>query len=154
MDLTRQIIMGTSLLSLCAVLHVFLLSKGIEKIPHLSKKIEHMSFSWRLPISVGLTFAMVVVSHTLQVWIWAISFVFVGAIPDWATSVYFGLVTYSSLGYGDITLGPDHRVFAAFASITGMLAFGVSTAFLVGLVTRILSESPNLPSNRSKDEQP
>lgn len=144
MELTGQIFSGTGLLSLCSILHVLLMSKSVDTLPRLAKHVEHLGQSWRLPIFVGITFAMVVFSLTLQVWIWAISFILIGAFSDWATSVYFSLVTFTTLGYGDITLGPQHRVFAAFSAVTGLLSFGISTAFLVGLVSNILSLSPTL----------
>lgn len=154
MDLTRQILLGTALLSLCSILHVALLSKTIDLIPHLGKRISTMRHTWRMPIFVGITFAMVVFSHTVQVWIWATSFIYSDAITDWPTSVYFSLVTFTSLGYGDITLGSDHRVFAAFGAVTGMLSFGISTAFLVGLVSRILSMSPAFKLGSWNDNRP
>ncbi|AML50538.1 potassium channel family protein [Falsihalocynthiibacter arcticus] len=154
MELTGQILSGTGLLSLCAILHVVLVSKSVDAIPHFSKRIENLSYSWRLPIFVGVTFVMVVFSLTLQVWIWAISFIYIGAFSDWPTSVYFSLVTFTTLGYGDITLGPEHRVFAAFAAVTGLLTFGISTAFLVGLVSRVLSLSPVLDAAILSKKQP
>ena len=58
-------------------------------------------------------------------------------LPDWNTALYFSLVTYTTLGYGDIVLGPDLRIFGAFASVAGLLAFGLSTAYLVALMTQI-----------------
>lgn len=148
MDLTRQILFGTALLSICAVLHVLLVSKAMVTIAELSKKVKNLRHNWRMPLFVGSTFAIVVFSHTIQVWIWAIAFRWQDAIPDWASSVYFSMVTYTTLGYGDITLGPEHRVFATFSAVTGLLTFGLSTAFLVGLVTRILSDSAH--SEREK----
>ena len=52
-------------------------------------------------------------------------------------ATYFSFVTLSTLGYGDIVLGPDLRIFAAFAAVTGLLAFGLSTAYLVAMMTRM-----------------
>ncbi|GAA6192614.1 hypothetical protein NBRC116597_25350 [Phaeobacter sp. NW0010-22] len=58
-------------------------------------------------------------------------------MPDWNSALYFSLVTYTSLGYGDIVLGPGLRIFGAFASVAGLLAFGLSTAYMVALMTRL-----------------
>jgi len=71
------------------------------------------------------------------VWIWSSGFVLSGALPDWNTAVYFSLVTYTTLGYGDVILGPAMRIFAAFSAVTGLLGFGISTAFLVGAIGHI-----------------
>ena len=62
----------------------------------------------------------------------------VEVLQDWNSAVYFSLVSYTSLGYGDVVLGPGARIFGAFSSVTGLLSFGLSTAFLVALMTRLL----------------
>ena len=63
-----------------------------------------------------------------------------GTLPDLADAIYFSLVTYTTLGYGDIVVGSGFRVFAAMAAVTGLLNFGISTAFLVGLIGRLMAD--------------
>lgn len=152
MGLTEQIIWGTAFLSLCVILHVVLVSKAVEAVPLVAKKIKFLHSNWHMPVLVGVTLAMVVFSHTVQVWIWAITFMWRDAFSDWSTSVYFSIITYTTLGYGDVTLGPEHRVYASFAAVTGLLSFGLSTAFLVGLVTRVLAVSLTFEKNVPKDK--
>ena len=76
----------------------------------------------------------------MQIWIWATSLVALGALPDIGEAIYFALVTYTTLGYGDVTVGDAFRVFAAMASETGLLSFGLSTALLVKLVGKLLDD--------------
>ncbi len=83
---------------------------------------------------------LILVAHTITIWFWAIGFYGSGAFGDFATSFYFSTVTYTTLGYGDIVLDPAMRIFGSFAAITGLLTFGLSTAFLVGLLVRILPD--------------
>jgi len=59
-------------------------------------------------------------------------------LPDFSDALYFLLITYTTVGYGDVTVGPDYTLYAAMAAVTGLLNFGLSTAFLVGLFTRLL----------------
>lgn len=87
----------------------------------------------------AFAFAAVVLAHTVQVWAWAATFIALGALTGFADALYFSLVTYTTLGYGDVTVGQDFRLFAAMAAVTGVLSFGLSSAFLVGLLARILS---------------
>ena len=61
-----------------------------------------------------------------------------GVLPDIGEAIYFALVTYTTLGYGDVTLPTGYRIFGAFGSVTGLLAFGLSTALLVGLFGRLM----------------
>jgi hypothetical protein len=80
--------------------------------------------------------AALILAHTVEVWIWAISLLFLGAVSNVSDAVYFSLVTYTTVGYGDVVLDPEHRVFGAMAAVTGMLVFGLRTAFLVAILTR------------------
>lgn len=87
-------------------------------------------------------------SHTLHIYLWAISLWLLGALGGYEEPIYFTLVTYTTVGYGDTTLGPTFRIYGAMASVTGILAFGLTTAFLVGLFPRIivaLRDDPNAP---------
>lgn len=78
--------------------------------------------------------------RSVQVWIWAIVFVMAGTLPDLAEAIYFSLVTYTTLGYGDVVVGSGVRIFGAMAAVTGLLNFGFSTAFLVGLFARLMRD--------------
>jgi hypothetical protein len=74
--------------------------------------------------------------HSLQVWIWAFTFQGVGAISEMEPALYFSLVSFSTVGFGDITLGPDWRLLSALTAANGFISFGWSTAYMVELVRR------------------
>lgn len=95
-------------------------------------------FGTATPIAVSLAF--IVATHTIQVWIWAIVWVLLEVLPDWNSAIYFSLVTFTTLGYGDIVLGEGLRIFGSFAAVAGLLAFGLSTAYLVAMMTRVFQE--------------
>ena len=81
---------------------------------------------------------MVLFAHTIQVWIWAGAFMALKVLPNISDAIYFSLVTYTTVGYGDVTVGGGFRIFGAMAAVTGLLNFGLSTAFLVGLFDRMM----------------
>lgn len=140
MSLLGQIFWGTALLSLCALVHVAMVASSVPIIISASKWVTTRYPRLKVICLTALGFALIVFAHTVQVWIWALIFLRVGAFYDLATALYFALVTYTTLGYGDFILGPEFRIFASFAAVTGLLTFGLSTAFLVGLVSRILPQ--------------
>ena len=85
-------------------------------------------------------FAAVVPAHTVQVRIRAGAFVMTGALSDPGEAICFSPVTYTTLGYGDIVVGSGFRIFAAMEAVTGLLNFGISTAFLVALYGRLTQD--------------
>ena len=75
----------------------------------------------------------------MQVWFWAFLFRSLDALEEWSDAVYFSLVTTTTLGYGDITLDPKFRVVGAMAAVAGLMTYGLSTAFLVGVASGLIS---------------
>lgn len=68
---------------------------------------------------------------------WGGLFVYRGAIEDLESAMYFSVVTYTTLGYGDVTLGAPHRMLAAFEAANGIMMFGWTTAVIVAVVQRV-----------------
>lgn len=92
----------------------------------------------RSGLLLSVAFGLVVLAHTIHVWVWAISFILGGEFETIGEAIYFSLSTYTTVGYGDVILGPESRIFAAMASVTGLLGFGLSTAYLVGFLEKLL----------------
>ncbi len=65
---------------------------------------------------------------------WAVTYLKVGAIQDLETAPYFSMVTFTTLGYGDITLNEDWRLLAAFEAANGSIMFGWTTALVIALI--------------------
>lgn len=137
MTLFQQILWGSLFLGICLILQIFFLALAEQVLDRARVRLARQSQLRRVIAIFLLALVFIVSSHTAQVWIWATTYVLFGALPDWNSAIYFSLVTYTSLGYGDIVLGPGLRIFAGFAAVTGLLGFGISTAYLVALMNRL-----------------
>lgn len=71
--------------------------------------------------------------HLIQATLWAVLYL---ALPDvteietFEKSIYFSLVTFTTLGYGEITIGSANRILAGLEAINGITLIGWSTAFM------------------------
>ncbi|WP_227711996.1 potassium channel family protein [Sneathiella sp. P13V-1] len=72
-------------------------------------------------------------AHTIEAWIWAMFFYLAGEHTEFSEAVYFSTVTFTTLGYGDVTLSEKWRLTAALQAVSGIMLFGWSTAFLVNV---------------------
>ena len=76
--------------------------------------------------------------HLVEVMLWAVTYLVVApgdTLDTWEKSVYFSAVTFTTLGYGDITLPVgDWRVLSGIEALNGILLVGWSTAFLFTIV--------------------
>ena len=70
--------------------------------------------------------------------LWAWTYLAVGALGTFEEAFYFSNVTFSTLGFGDLTLGEDWRLLSSFQAANGTILFGWSTALVFALVQAIV----------------
>lgn len=135
-----QITLGTLMLLLCTFQHVSVTSGIIRILKKRAAQRRALSDrpNFRLTAVVIIIF---LASHTLHLYLWATAVRLLGALPEFQTAIYFALVTYTTTGYGDVTLSEDYRIFGAMASVTGILLIGVTTAFLVSFFSHSMPEA-------------
>lgn len=129
--------LGSFLLVLCTFIHVGVMVWLTRRLRVTLGALENTTAKRYFTVHAGVILALML-SHTIHLYIWALSLWALGALPGHEEPIYFALVTYTTVGYGDTTLGPAFRIFGAMASVNGILAFGMTTAFLVGLFPRFI----------------
>jgi Ion channel len=80
----------------------------------------------------------------LEVWAWAVLYLALGAIAPIEKAVYFSTVTFTTLGFGDITLGEEWRLLSSFEAANGLLMFGWSTALVFAAVQWVYADRKRL----------
>lgn len=76
-------------------------------------------------------------TSVLEATVWALVYLRAGVIDGFEKAMYFSVVTYTTLGYGDITLEKYWRLLGAFQAANGIIIFGWSTAIIVSAVQQI-----------------
>lgn len=110
-----------------------LLHQGFPALLEASRRRLHR-FANTGAIIVSVLYILLV--HTVQVWLWAGVLMLVGAISTLEPALYFALVSFSTIGYGDIVMNESWRLFSAMMGANGLLMFGWSIAYMVDLVRR------------------
>ena len=142
MDLWEQIFWGSVVLVACIIFHVIGIGATTALLDRIAKDQDHPRRTGTLLLLVAV--AAVTFLHVVEIWFWAAALMGDRLFQSLADSIYFSLATYTTVGYGDVVVGPGARGFAAFGSMTGMLTFGISTAFLVAYFNRLIGRGgPN-----------
>ncbi|WP_242469708.1 potassium channel family protein [Rhabdochromatium marinum] len=78
--------------------------------------------------------------HCLQIYVWALVYFWLPSVTVIDTieeATYFSAVTFTTVGYGDITLtAAQGRLLAGVEALNGVLLLGWSTALLFAVVQR------------------
>jgi hypothetical protein len=89
------------------------------------------------PMKVAALVLLLFLAALLEIWIWAVAYLSLGALTGMESALYFSAVTFTTLGYGDVVLDSSWRLLASFEAVNGIIMFGWSTALLVALVHRV-----------------
>jgi len=93
-------------------------------------------------ISTAITLLML---HVVEVVIWAVAYRVltpISSLDTFEKAMYFSVVTFTTLGYGDITLPEQEwRMLSGIEALNGILLVGWTTAFLFAVVQRTWSAS-------------
>jgi len=84
--------------------------------------------------------------HLLEVSLWAGAFTVFDLLPDFETSMYFSLTSFTTVGYGDVVLTTPWRLIGPIEAAVGVLMLGWSTSFIVAGVQRIYSGRLETPT--------
>lgn len=75
-----------------------------------------------------------VIGITINTWIWAYLFLFIGEFSTLENALYFAITSFTTLGYGDLLISEQWRILGSLSAVNGLIVFGLNTAFLVELM--------------------
>ena len=84
----------------------------------------------------GVVLVMFLIS-VVEVLVWSVTYLWLGAIEGIEKASYFSMVTFTTLGYGEIVLGEEWRLLASFEAANGIIMFGWTTAIVLAVVQRV-----------------
>ena len=130
------VLIALALLAACVIVQ----SLGTLAMIHWLARVRQVFESPYVVRRVGLllgVFTFIVLLHLIQITLWAAVFWREGELPTLEKAVYFSTTTYTTVGFGDVVLGPGWRVLAGIEGLTGIILVGWSTAFVFAIVDRM-----------------
>ena len=128
-----NIILGAFMLLVTCGMHVL----GMTFVMHLVRRqggaLRKRLRKMRAYLIGEVVLVMAMVS-ILEALLWAAAYVVLDEIQNLEQAFYFSMVTFTTLGYGDIVLDERWRLLASFEAATGIIMFGWTTAILIAVV--------------------
>ncbi len=125
-----QLLLGSIMIVLTVIIHVSGLAVFIAYLGAWLGSVTARKKFAGLLMALSFTVLIVFFLHTVEIWSWALLYMWLGEFVDLERALYFSTVTFTTLGYGDITLGPDWQLLSGFEAANGIILVGVSTAFI------------------------
>ena len=99
---------------------------SVKQPPHLFRGI----------LSTAIVLLML---HVLEAFLWALLYMLLPAqagLKNLHEALYFSLVTFTTLGYGDITIHAKWQLLTGIEGMVGIVVFGMTTALLFAVIQK------------------
>jgi hypothetical protein len=107
-----------------------------EVVLRLSLGFGRHRSSFALAAIIAPTVLVMTVLHGIEAGVWAIAYVVLGARADFASAMLYSLNAMTTYGHAEIYLSQHWQLMGALEALNGMMLFGLTTAFLFGVLQR------------------
>ncbi len=137
---------GFPLIVLTVLIHVL----GLGLVRQRALSFSDRKKASRHPIAIFVTVMgsvtlLATTLHGLETAIWAVAYRILGALPDNRTAMLYSLNAITSYGHTNLDLAAHWQLMGALEALNGWLLFGLTTAFLFGVLEKVW-----LTSNRGR----
>jgi hypothetical protein len=132
---------GLPLIVLTVLIHVSGLWVISQRVIHanVSRVSERSHPRVAFVVVLGATTLLATCLHGIDAAVWAFAYLFLGALPDYRSSVLYSLNAITSYGHTNLALEDHWHLLGAMESLNGWLLFGLTTAFLFAVLEKVWS---------------
>jgi len=94
---------------------------------------------WKNAVVMMVVSLVTALVHLMQIALWALAILMCGETTTFETAFYCSAQNYTALGYGDFILSERLRLLGPLEAINGLLLFGLSTAVMFAVLSRLIT---------------
>ena len=129
-----NLLIGSGLVAITVIIHAMGLGMVLSHVLRSSARPD--TRFWPIAWLLTRIAWFLIVIHFIEIAVWALFFWWYKCLPDLESSFYFSGVTYATIGYGDLVLPQEWRLYGPVEGLTGILMCGLSTAFFFVIVSK------------------
>ena len=138
--LLEKLVIAITVMFLCTFIHAMFMIAGDKLVTRRVGRLKTPGHLFARAALLWLVIMWMFIGICLESSIWALMYLFtpeLAVLSDVQSAFYFSLVTYTTLGYGDIVLTGDFRVLSAIQAANGVIIFGWTTALIIYYIQEI-----------------
>jgi len=140
----QQLIIGSIVIAITIVVEAVFIVSAVRTLKHFGDWFERSRTTMKMTAGLVAVTVWLMLSHTVGVWLWAVVFLGLDVFHELEDALYFSAVAFTTLGFGDVIVEEPWRLLSGMSAANGLLIFGVSAAFLVEFMRRILEQDQRI----------
>ncbi|MEN8117214.1 MAG: potassium channel family protein [Bacteroidota bacterium] len=137
----KILFIGFAIIAINVVIQAFVSTYWTKATISTLNKWNKMLTTSRILQILIISFLVLTLLHALHSLVWAWFIYYIPAIrPDFASfldTLYYSIVTFTTLGYGDMTISSEWKLLSGIEAINGIMLIGWSTALMYSLIQNI-----------------
>lgn len=133
-----EILIAVGIVSGCLIVHVAGIMLMADWLLDRREYFERNATKRHFAVLLIMLFAGILCLHLIQTGLWAVFYLTRGLFSDFETSLYFSMVSFTTVGYGDVLLPSKWRLLGVLEAFSGVLLCGISTAFMFAVVNAVV----------------
>jgi voltage-gated potassium channel len=133
------LLIGTLMIAGTVAIHAIGSARWLGMVGRRHAEGEPRGRTALLFVSILSTAMVLLTLHFIEALLWALLY---RALPSQVglsslkEAVYFSLVSFTTLGYGDVTLNPQWELLGPMEAMAGIAVMGLTTAILFAVIQR------------------
>jgi len=136
----RAILIGLVLVFLTTIVQAGFMIAGVRFVEWRGARRDRFRDHLPKAILVSVFTAWMFIGMVLEALLWALFYLYhpeITELPDLETALYFSMVTFTSVGYGDVVLSGNWRMLASLQGANGVMLFGWTTALIFYVIQTV-----------------
>jgi hypothetical protein len=133
-----EVAVAFTLVAICVVIHATGMLIFAEWILVRRSIIQGQRGITHHALLLILVFAVIIFLHLAETALWAAFYYWQHLFADFETALYFSIICYTTIGFGDVVLPQKWRLLGAVEGVSGVLLCGLSTAFIFAIVDALI----------------
>ena len=142
--LGEEIFMGAGMMVVTTIIHAMFMVAGIRVTEWKVSRFGQARSETKRAVLISAFTVWMFLAIVIEAWLWAVLYLVhpgITVLPGLETSFYFSMVTFTSLGYGDIVLPGKWRTLASIQAANGVIVFGWTTALIFDFIQRMYKKA-------------
>ena len=144
-----EIAIAAAIVSVCLMIHLTGILLMAEWLFQWRDAIERSPSRKLFALLIVTLCGGILLLHLIQTGLWAVYYYTQSLFSDFETSLYFSMVSFTTLGYGDVLLPKRWRLLGVVEGFSGVLLCGISTAFIFAVINAVFQTRLRQRSNQS-----
>ena len=129
-------LVGSILTALTVIIQSFFIAAAGRRIEVIEPWLQPPHLTMKITSVIAVAMLWIVTAVSLNCGAWTYVYLYFDVFDHIEPALYFSMVSFTTLGFGDIILEEEFRILSGFTAVSGLISFGLTSAFVVDLLAQ------------------